>query len=72
MKERRLMMPSTSHSAQWHVFPLIIAGGCLLNFDRLHPPIDEQMRWLRQVGFKDVKCFWRDANRALFGGFKLD
>ena len=50
-------MPSTSRSAQPHVFPLIIAGGCFLNFDRLHPPIDEQMRWLREAGFKDVKCF---------------
>jgi len=28
------------------------------------------MKWLRGAGFKDVQCFWRDQNRALFGGFK--
>jgi ubiquinone/menaquinone biosynthesis C-methylase UbiE len=51
-------------------FSLIKTGGCFLNFDRLHPPLEEQMNWLRQAGFVDVKSFWKDESRALFGGFK--
>jgi ubiquinone/menaquinone biosynthesis C-methylase UbiE len=51
-------------------YTLVKPGGCFLNFDRHHPPIDDQMKWLRQAGFVDVKCFWRDDSRALFGGFK--
>ncbi|TMA84535.1 MAG: methyltransferase domain-containing protein [Deltaproteobacteria bacterium] len=51
-------------------FPLVNAGGCFLNFDRHRPPIEDQMQWLREAGFKDVKCFWQDESRAVFGGFK--
>jgi ubiquinone/menaquinone biosynthesis C-methylase UbiE len=51
-------------------YTLVQPGGCFLNFDRHEPPIEEQMKWLRGAGFKDVQCFWRDQNRALFGGFK--
>ena len=51
-------------------FPLVKAGGCFLNFDRHRPPIEDQMQWLREAGFKDVKCFWQDESRAVFGGFK--
>lgn len=51
-------------------YPLVKPGGCFLNFDRHHPPIEEQMKWLRGAGFKDVRRFWQDPNRALFGGFK--
>jgi len=51
-------------------YPLVKPGGCFLNFDRHHPPIEEQMKWLRGAGFKDVQCFWQNQNRALFGGFK--
>lgn len=47
-------------------------GGCFLNFDRHEPPIEDQMKWLRGAGFKDVQCFWQDENRALFGGFKKE
>lgn len=32
-------------------------------------PIDEQCRWLREVGFRDVDCFWRYFELAIFGGF---
>jgi SAM-dependent methyltransferase len=52
------------------VFPLVKAGGCFLNFDRHRPPIEDQMKWLRGAGFKDVQCFWQDESRAVFGGFK--
>jgi tRNA (cmo5U34)-methyltransferase len=51
-------------------FPLVKAGGCFLNFDRMRPPLQEQMAWLREVGFQDVKCFWKSDRRALFGGFR--
>jgi 2-polyprenyl-3-methyl-5-hydroxy-6-metoxy-1,4-benzoquinol methylase len=51
-------------------FSLVKPGGCFLNFDRLHPPLEEQMEWLKQAGFMDVKSFWKDESRALFGGFK--
>ena len=51
-------------------YTLIQPGGCFLNFDRHEPPIEDQMKWLRNAGFKDVNCFWQDAHRSLFGGFK--
>ncbi len=51
-------------------YTLLQRGGCFLNFDRHEPPIDAQMKWLRNAGFKDVNCFWQDAHRSLFGGFK--
>jgi len=50
-------------------YPLVKSGGCFLNFDRHHPPIEDQMKWLRGAGFGDVRCFWKDESRAVFGGF---
>jgi SAM-dependent methyltransferase len=52
------------------VYTLVQPGGCFLNFDRHEPPIEDQMKWLRGAGFKDVQCFWQDDHRALFGGFR--
>ncbi len=52
------------------VFPLVKSGGCFLNFDRTKPPLENQMEWLREAGFENVKCFWKNESRALFGGFK--
>ncbi len=52
------------------IFPLVKTGGCFLNFDRMHSPLEDQMEWLREAGFRDVKCFWKGESRALFGGFK--
>jgi SAM-dependent methyltransferase len=52
------------------VFPLVKAGGCFLNFDRPRPPWDEQMKWLRDAGFKNVQISWQEENRAVFGGFR--
>jgi tRNA (cmo5U34)-methyltransferase len=31
--------------------------------------VEEQCRWLREVGFRDVDCFWKYFELAIFGGF---
>ncbi len=31
-------------------------------------PVEEQCRWLREIGFKDVDCFFKVFELALFGG----
>lgn len=33
-------------------------------------PADEQCRWLREIGFRDVDCFFKTFELALFGGRK--
>jgi SAM-dependent methyltransferase len=33
-------------------------------------PVEEQCRWLRDAGFRDVDCFWKYFELAIFGGFK--
>jgi ubiquinone/menaquinone biosynthesis C-methylase UbiE len=33
-------------------------------------PLDEQCRWLREIGFHDVDCYFRVLELALFGGRK--
>src|SRR5262250_3905633 len=52
------------------IFPLVKSGGCFINSDRERPPLEDQMKWLRDAGFQDVKRFWTGETRALFGGFK--
>jgi SAM-dependent methyltransferase len=31
--------------------------------------VEEQCRWLRDLGFHDVDCFWKYFELAIFGGF---
>jgi tRNA (cmo5U34)-methyltransferase len=31
-------------------------------------PVEEQCRWLRDIGFRDVDCFWKYFELAIFGG----
>ena len=31
-------------------------------------PIEAQCRWLREIGFRDVDCFWKYFELAVFGG----
>ena len=31
-------------------------------------PVEDQCRWLREVGFRDVDCFWKYFELAVFGG----
>ena len=49
---------------------LLKPGGCFLNFDRMKPSRDEQLNWLKELGFENVQCFWDSPKRALIGGFK--
>ena len=60
----------TIKSMYAEAFSLIKPGGCFLNFDRMRPSLDEQLNWLKEVGFDNVQSFWDDPKRALIGGFK--
>jgi tRNA (cmo5U34)-methyltransferase len=31
---------------------------------------EDQCRWLREIGFRDVDCFWKYFELAIFGGIK--
>ena len=33
-------------------------------------PVEEQCRWLRAIGFKDVDCYWKYFELAIFGGIR--
>ncbi len=33
-------------------------------------PLEDQCQWLREIGFKDVDCFWKYFELAIFGGVK--
>lgn len=34
-------------------------------------PVDAQCRWLEEIGFAEVDCFFRLFELALFGGRKI-
>ena len=34
--------------------------------------VENQLQWLRKIGFKDVDCHWKWLELALFGGIKID
>lgn len=31
-------------------------------------PVEDQCRWLRDIGFREVDCFWKHFELAIFGG----
>jgi len=62
--------PETVGEIYRETLPLLRSGGCFLNFDRQRPPLEEQLGLLRAAGFSDVRCFWQDEKRAVFGGFR--
>ncbi len=33
-------------------------------------PVEEQCHWLREIGFRDVDCFWKYFELAIFGGIR--
>ncbi len=67
------------------IFQLLKPGGCFANHDLVrklddpirdnHDPfgtVEDQVVWLKNIGFIDVECFWQTEGRALFGGYKPD
>jgi cyclopropane fatty-acyl-phospholipid synthase-like methyltransferase len=62
--------PETIRAIYGETFSLVEAGGCFLNFDRMRPSLAEQLKWLGQAGFRDVRCLWDGGRRALIGGFR--
>ena len=63
-------LPDTIVAIYGETFTLVKAGGCFLNFDSMRPSLKDQMKWLKDAGYADVKCFWDGGRRALVGGFK--
>ena len=33
-------------------------------------PVEEQCRWLQEIGFQHVDCFWKYFELAILGGIK--
>ena len=31
-------------------------------------PVEDQCQWLRAIGFRNVDCFWKYFELAIFGG----
>ena len=62
--------PDIIRAIYGEIFLLVKPGGCFLNFDRMTPSLKDQMKWLGEAGFDNVKCFWEGGRRALLGGFK--
>ena len=63
-------LPDTIHEIYRETFALVRSGGCFLNFDRMRPSQKDQLKWLEEAGYENVKCFWDGGERALVGGFK--
>jgi tRNA (cmo5U34)-methyltransferase len=32
--------------------------------------LEQQLRWLREAGFEEVECFWKEMQSAIIGGFR--
>jgi len=32
--------------------------------------LDQELAWLRELGYEDVDCFWKFGNYAVYGGFR--
>jgi ubiquinone/menaquinone biosynthesis C-methylase UbiE len=62
--------PDTIRAIYQETYTLVKSGGCFLNFDRMTPTKQQQMKWLREAGFTRVRCFWDGGRRALVGGYR--
>jgi ubiquinone/menaquinone biosynthesis C-methylase UbiE len=62
--------PDIIRSIYKETFSLLKSGGCFLNFDRMTPSQKDQLAWLKEAEFANVKCFWDGGRRALVGGYK--
>jgi cyclopropane fatty-acyl-phospholipid synthase-like methyltransferase len=63
--------PEIIRTIYQETFLLVKTAGCFLNFDRMTPSQKEQLTWLKEAGFSDVRCFWDGGRRALVGGYKM-
>jgi ubiquinone/menaquinone biosynthesis C-methylase UbiE len=63
-------LPDIIRAIYGESFSLMKTGGCFLNFDRMTPSLEDQMKWLKEAGYENVKCFWEGGRRAILGGFK--
>ncbi|HEX9786883.1 MAG TPA: class I SAM-dependent methyltransferase [Candidatus Binatia bacterium] len=62
--------PEIIRSIYGETFSLVKPGGCFLNFDRMTPSLKEQLQWLGEAGFENVKSLRDGGRRALLGGFR--
>ncbi|NIO08447.1 MAG: methyltransferase domain-containing protein [Deltaproteobacteria bacterium] len=62
--------PKVIQSIYGEILPLLKKGGCFLNFDRLRPSIEEQVNWLKQLGYVDANCSWQDEKHGLLCGLR--
>jgi len=62
--------PEIIKSIYAETFLLVKTGGLFLNFDRMAPSKEDQLAWLRDAGFRDVRSFWDGGRRALVGGYR--
>jgi len=60
----------TIRSIYAEVFTTLNGGGCFVNLDRMRPSVIEQLQWLRDGGYANVRSFWDGGKRAIVGGFK--
>jgi tRNA (cmo5U34)-methyltransferase len=61
---------ATIRSIYRESFDLLHPGGCFLNLDRMRPSVNEQLDWLREAGYQQVRQFWDSGKRAIVGGFR--
>ena len=61
---------ATIRSIYGECFELLNPGGCFLNLDRMRPSVNEQLDWLREAGYQQVRQFWASGKRAIVGGFR--
>ncbi len=64
--------PAVIRAIYGEVFGLVKTGGCFVNFDRMTPSQKDQMQWLKESGFKRVKCHLESGRRAVLAGFNLE
>jgi len=62
--------PEIIKSIYAETFLLVKTGGLFLNFDRMTPSKEDQLAWLQDAGFRDVRCLWDGGRRALVGGYR--
>lgn len=50
---------------------LLTSGGKICAEDDFPTTIENQIKWLKQAGFKEIDCVWRYFNYAIYCGLKL-